>query len=107
MKQISVAILLSGLLLTSCFTPPKPPSDNEITRLARQKVIEELRPLDELAIHYIQTNEPVIKWKTIDWYLDYEMSWQLVSNRVVVVSGTWSDRDKLKYSRAHVRHGKQ
>jgi len=98
-----IALVLGGFVLISCVSPPKPPPDSEITSLAREKVIKELRSLDAASLAQIQAQKPAIKWNTIDWYLDYEISWQVISNRSVVVNGTWSDREKLKYSRIQVR----
>lgn len=109
MKQSHIGFLFGGFLFlfTSCISPPKPPSDDEITRLARKEVLKELYWLDQPSIFQIQSSQPEINWKTVDWYLDYEILWRLTNSRTVVVTGPWSNREKLKYSRIQVRQGTQ
>jgi hypothetical protein len=102
MKRVFLA-LLCGAFLVSCVSPPRAPSDHEITRLAREKVSAELPSLDAASKDQIENEPPQIKWKTIDWYLEYQLSWRLISNRTLLVMGTWSEREKLKYSRIELQ----
>jgi hypothetical protein len=82
---------------------PKAPSDEDITSLARDKVLRGEPRLDDESASMVRTNVPSIRWRTIDWFLEYSVLWTISSNRELLVEGTWSDEYKLKYARVKIR----
>ena len=100
-----LAILFALVLNSCCLLPraPKAPSDEEIASLARDKVLGEGPYLDEESASMVRTNLPSIRWRTIDWFLEYSLLWPISSDREILVEGTWSEKCKLKYARVKIR----